>query len=95
MTNYVYGEGQDAFTAAALAAGPYGVLQVFHAAQAHTAATQGNHVLVLGGPAAKALALTAPVGATTTVGNFVVANGQNGTETITRGLAAAQALPTG
>jgi hypothetical protein len=97
VTNYVFGLEQDAYVASMLAAGNSNLLQIFRVDQAKQATAGNNHVLVLGGPAVKSLALDtqAPVGSTTTVGNYVCANGASAEETITRGLAAAKALSNG
>lgn len=95
VTDYVYGEGsKDSLAATLVAVNHTNVLPLFNVAQVRLAAAQNNRVVVLGGPAVTTLGLAAqaPAGATTNVGNYVVANGVNADETIARGLAAAKAL---
>lgn len=98
MTDYVYGEGpRDSMTAVLVSILHPNVLPLFNAGQAQEAAAQSNRVLLLGGPAVKTFKLEdkCPVGSTTIVGNYTVANGTNADETVTRGLAAAKALQAG
>lgn len=78
----VFAQDLDAVTALAVCATRRAGVATTDVAEAKAAIARGDKVVVIGGPAAKALGLTAPVGQPTTTGATTVAIGQTASDTL-------------